>query len=202
MVDESDRMRELRERMEQLKRETGPAPDTEPTPVAAAVSPVQPGRSGRLRAFLKLLGLVLSLIVIFQLAFTLMSLNGNDFDDARRIGQAEVESCERRGPIGMIYGYWDECLVSVEWDDGVSQRAYFDKPHLFHADEVGTTVEIGENGYGRSGPIYSRPGLEPRPLLAAGGVILFVVAAVPGVITLIVLWSLLQGTLGKFFRRR
>ena len=200
MVDDSERMRELRERMEKLKRETAPAPKQEVA--AATVSPVQPGSSGRLRAFLKLAGLVLSLVVIFQVAFTLMSYNGKDFDDARRVGQAEIESCERRGPIGMIYGYWDECLVSVEWDDGVSQRSYFDKPHLFHADEVGTTVQIGDNGYGRSGPTYSRPDFEPRPLLATLGVILFIVAAIPGLFTVIVLWSLVQGSLQQVLRRR
>lgn len=195
-------MRELRARMEQLERETGPMPEHEPTPAAAVVSPVRPVGAGRLRASLKLLGLVLSLVVTFQTAFTLMSLNGEDFDDARRVGRADVQSCERRGPVGVIYGHWDECLVSIEWDDGVSQRAYVDTPHLFHADEVGTTVEIGENGYGRSGPAYSRPGFEPRPLLAAGGIILLVVAAVPAVITAIVLWSLLQGVVAGAFRRR
>ena len=200
MADDSERMRELRERMEKLKHETAPAPKQEAA--AATVSPVQQGSSGRLRAFLKLAGLVLSLVVIFQVAFTLMSLNGKDFDDARRVGQAEVESCERRGPIGVIYGYWDECLVSVEWDDGVSQRSYFDKPHLFHADEVGTTVQIGDNGYGRSGPTYPRPGFEPQPLLATLGVTLFIFAAIPGIITIIILWSLVQGTLQRLVRRR
>ncbi|MEU8819272.1 DUF6346 domain-containing protein [Actinoplanes sp. NPDC048796] len=200
MAEESERMRELRERMDRLQRATAPEPP--PAADATTVSPVQPGSSGRLKAVLKLAGLVLSLVVIFQTAFTLMSLNGKDFDDARRVGQAKVESCERRGPVGVIYGYWDECLVSVEWNDGVHQRSYFDKPHLFHAGEVGTTVELGNNGYGRSGPTYSRPDFEPRPLLATLGIILFVVAAIPGVITIIALWSLAQGALQRLFRRR
>lgn len=192
MAEEPDRMRELRERMAKLSAEQSPSSPPEP---------VQPDGASRLRALLKLLGLVLSLVVTFQTAFTLMSFHGKDFDDARRIGQAEVESCERRGPIGVIYGYWDECLVSIEWDDGTSEHRYIDKPHLFHADEVGTTVEVGDNAYGRSGR-YSRPDFEPQPLLATLGVILFVVAAVPAIFTIIVLWALLQGTLSRVFRRR
>lgn len=197
MTDEPDRMRELRKRMEQLKQETTPSPE----PTVAQAPPVQSGSSGRLHATLKLSGLVLSLVMTFQLAFTLMSFNGKDFDDARRVGRATVETCQRRGPIGIIYGYWDECLVSITWNDGVPARAYLDKPHLFRADEVGTTVEIGDNGYGRSGSTYSRPHFKPQPVLATLGIVLFIIAAISAAITLWVLWHLLRGIFAKAFRR-
>ncbi|XVU29801.1 DUF6346 domain-containing protein [Actinoplanes sp. CA-054009] len=200
MADEPDRMREIRERFEELKRETAPEPRLEPP--AATVSPVDRPDRGKLRGYLRFAALLLGLIVMFQTAFTLLSYNGNDFDDARRIGQATVESCERRGPIGLIYGYWDECLVSVAWDNGVHQRSYFDKPHLFEAGEVGTTVQIGENGYGRSGFRYSRPDFEPQPLLATLGVILFIAAAIPAAIVIWILWLAARAMIRKAFRRR
>lgn len=199
MADDSDRMRELRERIEQLKQETAPIPSAYPAGEQGSAD--LPNGSERLRAGLKLLGLILSLVVTFQVAFTLMSFNGNDFGDARRVGQATVESCQQHGPIGWSYGYWDECLVSIKWNDGVPQRSWIDKPNLFHADEVGKTAEIGDNGYGRSGQRYSRPDFEPQPLLAAVGVILFIVAAVPAFITVWVLWHLIRGLTAKALRR-
>ena len=160
------------------------------------------GANGKLRGALNLVGLVLAVVVVFQLAFTCTALNGHDFDDARRVGQATVESCDRRGPIGLRLGYWDDCVVTVKWNDGVSQHGKLGKPHLFHAGEVGRTVEIGDNGTGRNGRTYSRPTFEPQPVLAAIGIVLFVIAAVPGLILLWLFWHLVRDLVGRAFRRR
>lgn len=106
-----------------------------------------------------------------------------------------MESCERRGPIGLIYGYWDDCTVSIKWNDGVPQYGRLGEPHLFNASEVGITVEIGDNGTSKNGPTYSRPTFPPRPALAAIGTILFIIGAIPGLMILWTLWHLLRNTL-------
>jgi len=153
----------------------------------------QPVRArGGLRGVLTLIGLFLAVVATLQLGFTLTSLSGHDVRDARRVGQATVESCERRGPVGLTYGYWDACLVSIRWNDGVPEYGRLEEPHLFDASEVGTTVQIGDNGTSRSGPTYSRATFPPRPVLATLGVIVFVVGAIAGLILLGVLRRLLR----------
>lgn len=202
MADDPDRMRRLRDRFDALEQEQAAEPAV-PSPSPRDVSPVQPGRSrGRLRGVLRLAGLLLAIVVTLQLGFTLTSLSGHDIEDARRVGQATVESCERRGPIGLVYGYWDACVVSIRWNDGVPEYGRLEEPHLFRAADVGTTVEIGDNGTSRNGPTYSRETFPPRPVLATLGVILFVVGAIAGLIVLWVLWHLIRGALGRAARSR
>lgn len=203
MADDPDRMRRLRDRLEALEREEAAEPVASASPAPQHESPVRPGRTpGRLRGVLQLAGLLLAIVVTIQLGFTLTSLSGHDIKDAERIGQATVESCERRGPVGLIYGYWDDCVVSITWNDGVPEYGRLEEPHLFRAADVGKAVEIGDNGTSRNGPTYSRETFPPRPLLATLGVVLFVIGAIAGLIVLWVLWSLVRGTAGRTARSR
>ncbi len=134
---------------------------TEPGPA----SPVTPARRpGRRRGRLFIAAMLLTTVVFGELALTVQGWSAPDFDDARRVGQATVVSCKRRGPIGLGIGYGDRCTADIVWDGGFSERQTVDRRNFFHADEVGTTVTIGENAGARGGGVtYSRPDVPHRP---------------------------------------
>lgn len=162
------------------------------------------GRRDKARAWLFVAGFVLATVVVLQTALTLTSLNGHDFADAKRHGQATVLSCERRGPVGMTFGYWDDCLVSIRWDGGgySPDRRRPERPHLFHATDIGKTIEIGDNGRSRGGKIlYSRAGFPPQPVLLTLGIILFIAGAVPAFLIVAAIWTTLKDAVRSGIRR-
>ncbi|RZU48480.1 hypothetical protein EV385_0196 [Krasilnikovia cinnamomea] len=201
--DDLERVRELQGRLEKLRRENEASPPR-PAPEPQAASPVQPAgrRRGRLRSIAGLLALVLGIIVVLQIAATVATYNGNDFNDARRVGQAKVESCDRRGPVGAVLGYWYECVLSITWNDGNVERGTVGGPRLVHADDVGKSIQIGDNGTSRNGREYSRPTLPPRPALGVLGVVLGLIAGIPALILLWSLWMLVRDSIARIFRRR
>ncbi|WP_412742080.1 DUF6346 domain-containing protein [Krasilnikovia sp. MM14-A1004] len=177
-------MRKLQQRLDKIK-DNNQAADalagrrSEVKPESA--SPVAPERSrGRRRGWLIVLGMVVFGFVFGELALTVQGWSGPDFSDARRVGKATVVSCERRGPIGWGIGYWDQCTADVVWDGGFSGRYAIDRRNFFHADEVGTTVTIGEGAGSRGGGVvFSRPELPHRPAVVALGWGLAVIASIP-----------------------
>lgn len=189
MSDDSDRIRRMQERLAKIQQEndtadalTGSASTTEPEPP----SPVAPGRRPRRRrGWLFIAALLLTAVVFAELALTVQGWSAPDFADAQRTGKATVVSCERRGPVGLGIGYWDRCTADIVWDGGFSERRTVNRRDFFHADEVGTTVTIGQNTGARGGGIsYSRPDVPHRPLAVALGVILIVIAAIPALFLL------------------
>jgi hypothetical protein len=204
--DDRDRIREMQERLDKIQRENeaadalaGPRPAAEPE----HHSPVAPARRpGRRRGWLFLAAMLLTSVVFAELALTVQGWSAPDFDDARRTGQATVVSCERRGPIGLGIGYWDRCTADIVWDGGLSERRTFNRRNFFDADEVGTTVTIGEGTGARGGgTTYSRPDVPHRPLLVVLGVVLAVIAAIPALFLLAALFFAARDGARKLFQR-
>jgi hypothetical protein len=80
----------------------------------------------------------------------------------RRPGHRRVLQAPRAIRLGI--GYGDRCTADIVWDGGFSERQTVDRRNFFHADEVGTTVTIGEHAGARGGGVtYSRPDVPHRP---------------------------------------
>ncbi|OJF14854.1 DUF6346 domain-containing protein [Couchioplanes caeruleus] len=197
MNDDSDRMREIQERLVELQRENQAA-DADAAH-AEPVSPVAPvHRPGRRRGWMVIASLLLASVVFAELALTVQGWSSPDFGEAGRIGRATIVSCERQGPIGRGIGYWHRCTADVVWDGGFSGRYTFDRRNFIHADEAGTTITIGENGGARSTSVgYSRPEAPYRPLVAALGVSLAIVAAVPALLLLAAAFSAVRNRIRR-----
>ncbi|GGK73746.1 DUF6346 domain-containing protein [Mangrovihabitans endophyticus] len=185
MSDDAHRRR-MQERLDKIGRDNADADGALPArpDPAGAVSPVTPARRpARRRGWLFLAALAIASFVLGELALTVQGWTGPDFADADRTGQATVVDCERHGPIGRGFGYWDECTADIVWNGGFTERHTFDRRNFLHADEVGTTVTIGQGtGFRGGGVTYSRPELPHRPLITALGVILVVLAALPALL--------------------
>jgi hypothetical protein len=137
-------------------------------------------------------------LVFGELALTVQGWSAPDFDDAQRIGKATVVSCERRGPIGLGIGYWDQCTTDIIWDGAFSERKTFNRRNFFDADEVGTTVTIGEGaGFRGGGTTYSRPDVPHRPLAVGLGVVLAVIAAIPALFLLTAMFFAVRDRMRK-----
>jgi hypothetical protein len=204
--DDPDRIRRMQERLARIEHENDAADalarnrrDAEP----AQTSPVAPGRRpGRRRGWLFIAALVLATVVLGELALTVQGWSAPDFADAKRTGTATVVSCERRGPVGLGLGYWDRCTADITWAGGFSERRTFNRRNFFHADEVGTTVTIGEGTGARGGGVsHSRPDVPHRPLAVGLGVVLFVLAAIPGLFLLAAVALAVRDGIRKLTRR-
>jgi hypothetical protein len=156
-------------------------------------SPVRRIHGGRLRRILIMLATVLVLFVCGELAFTLGRFSGNDINDAKRLGRATVRSCERHGPIGYGFGYWDECTAEIVWNDGRKEIVAIDKPGFFKASEIGSTVVIGDAGRYRNGRTFSRSELPARPLVDVVATVLALIAGLPLILVGVALALLLRG---------
>lgn len=205
MSDARERIREMQERLAEIQRDNEAADalarqrrTTDPEPA----SPVAPARPGRCRGWWFIAALLLTTLIFAELAFTVQGWSAPDFADARRVGKATVVSCERRGPVGLGIGYWDQCTADIVWDGGFSERHTFDRRNFFDADELGTTVTIGENAGTRGGgSTHSRPGVPHRPTMVALGVVLAVVAAIPALFVLAGLFFAVRDGARRLARR-
>ena len=207
MTDDRDRIRRMQERLAGIERENEAADalaeqrrrDREPEP-APVVEPAR--RPGRRRGWLFVAAMLLTSVVFAQLALTVQGWSAPDFDDATRTGRATVVSCERHGPVGLGLGYWDRCTADIVWDGGFSERQTVDRRNFFDADEVGTTVTIGQNtGFRGGGVSYSRPDVPHRPAAVALGVVLAVIAAVPALFLLAALVFAVRDAVRRRLRR-
>lgn len=163
-----ERRRRLRERIER---------DFEASEDANVDNPrAAPSRSRRISIVVIT---ILSLVLCGELAFTLGRFSGNDIDNAKRLGQATVRSCQRHGPIGLGLGYWDECTATVVWSDGQTETVTVDKPRFFKAGEIGSTVTIGDAGRYKAKRLFARASLPPRPLVEALATVLALIACLP-----------------------
>jgi hypothetical protein len=169
---------------------------------AGGRAPVQRrAQGGAAKTVSAYLGIILVALVLIELMMTIAQFTGNDMEDAKARGQAKVVSCQRHGPIGEGFGYWDECTAEVTWDNGVRENVTIDKRGFFSASEIGTTVRIGDLGYHRGGRSFARPELPPRLLVDAVGVVLGVAASLTLLFMAYVLWSHLRDGLRKLSRR-
>jgi hypothetical protein len=167
-----------------------------------AASPVQRGaQAGPLKTVSVYLGIILVGVLLLELVMTIAQFTGNDMEYAKARGQAKVISCQRHGPIGEGFGYWDECTAEVTWDNGVRENVTIDKRGFFSASEIGTTVRIGDLGYHRGGRSFARPELPPRLLVDVVGVVLGVAASLILLFMAYVLWSHLRDGLRKLGHR-
>lgn len=168
-----------------------------------AASPVQPGRRRPGAASVAARFVVLILLVVFswQLGWTIAQFTGPDIADAKRTGQATVRSCERHGPVGNILGYWHECTAEVVWADGSVDQVTPDKPNFFSADEIGSTVTIGDMGSRTGGQSYARAELPSRPLVVVVAGIFVLVAVLLGALLLWIAWAALRQALRPGRRR-
>lgn len=167
-----------------------------------AASPVRrKTQAGPLKTIGVYLGIILVGVFLIEFVLTIAQFTGNDMEDAKTRGQAKVLSCQRHGPIGQGFGYWDECTAEVTWDNGVRENVTIDKRGFFSASEIGTTVRIGDLGYHRGGRSFARPELPPRLLVDVVGVVLDVAASLILLFMACVLWSHLRDGLRKLSLR-
>jgi len=187
--DDRERIRQIQDRLADLQRDNQ-ASDAQALSNRAdhpsTASPVAPARQrGKRHGWPFILCLLVIVFVFGELALTVQGYSGSDFNDATRVGHANVVSCKRRGPIGLGFGYWDQCTADIRWDGGFTQRHTFNRRNFLHADEVGQTVTVGQGtGFRGGGTTYSRPELPHRPLVVAAGVILAITAGIPALLLL------------------
>jgi hypothetical protein len=157
-----------------------------------ALSPVQRSRAGEVGEWAKSIGFLLIVVLIifvaWELSMTLSRFNGDDIHDAKRLGRATVLSCERHGPVGNGFGYWDRCTADVAWDGGQREKLTIDKTGFFNAKEIGHTVTIGDLGNFKNGRAFAREGLPPRPLITVVGIALAAIAVLPSMLLVWAAW--------------
>ena len=85
-----------------------------------------------------------------------------------------VEQCDRRGPIGAVYGYWDECLSPSPGARPARAPPVRQAPPL-HGDEVGRTMPISDTTTS-TGRRLLDPGLPAHRVLDAISLIPLVLA--------------------------
>jgi hypothetical protein len=205
--DDHDRIRRMQERLARIHDENEAADALagrrrlrDEAEITVSVSPAR--RPGRRRGLVFIAALLLTTVVFGELALTVQGWSAPDFDDARRVGAATVVSCERRGPVGLGIGYWDRCTADIVWEGGLSERHTFDRRSFFDADDVGTTVTIGEGtGFRGGGTTYSRPDLPHRPWAVALGVVLAVIAAIPALLLFTALFFAIRDSARKIRER-
>jgi hypothetical protein len=184
-----DRIRRQRERLRAIEEDLDAPASPAPPPDRASGT----RRPRRLRGVLVVLVLIVVPILLAQLSATIGAHSGHDFADAKRTGKASVESCDRRGPISLTQlGYWDDCTVAIRWDNGTSFHGKLGRPQLFHASDVGKTVQIGDNGRTKFSHDYSRPDFPPRPGLRTLSTVIAVIDILPVLLLLYFLWTALK----------
>ncbi|MGX6605225.1 DUF6346 domain-containing protein [Micromonosporaceae bacterium Da 78-11] len=162
----------------------------------AAPAVVDRRRSGgALRSAVFLILLIVVAAGLFGLAVTLMRSAGEDFDEAKRQGVAQVTSCVRHGPItNQGFGYWDSCAATITWADGATDRITVDA--VFKSSDIGTEVRVGDLGDYRTAKELARADTTRRPLFAWIGYVVGAIAFVPALVATLTVRELLR------FRRR
>ncbi len=155
----------------------------------------RPKRFGFVRSTSFLIVIIATAAGLLGLAVTLSRLAGNDMRDAQRLGNAQVTSCVRHGPISNKgIGIWYGCTATITWDDGKSDRITVGA--VFKTSDIGTTVRIGDLGSYRTAEKLARADTPYRPWLRWIGYVVVVVAFVPCLIATLMVRELLR------FRRR
>ncbi|MBG0563018.1 DUF6346 domain-containing protein [Actinoplanes aureus] len=180
------RRAELNARVEADERE-----EQERLAASAANDAVEHRTSGALRSTVFMLGLILITGTLIMLAITFSRLSGRDFSEAERTGQAEVASCEQRGPVSTKgFGRWQSCTASVFWDDGDNEYVY--GTEMFTSADIGTPVRVGEVGRHRTEPVLARADAGERPWLRWIGYLVLIIAIPPGLLTTLLLSAMLR----------
>jgi hypothetical protein len=105
--------------------------------------------------------------------------------------QAEVASCEQRGPVSTKgFGRWQSCTASVFWDDGDNEYVY--GTEMFTSADIGTPVRVGEVGRHRTEPVLARADAGERPWLRWIGYLVLIIAIPPGLLTTLLLSAMLR----------
>lgn len=186
------RLAEIGEQDEQLRRESAERRAEAADPGAQVVARRQ---GSPLRSAGFLICVVLLAAGMLGVAVTFTRLAGKDFADAERIGQAAVTSCDQRGPISNRgFGYWDDCVATITWDDGQVSRTTVGA--VFTRADVGQTVRVGDLGKYRTSDQLAREDASPLPWLAWIGYLVAVLAFLPAIIAIFLIRELLR------FRRR
>jgi hypothetical protein len=175
---------EVREKIAALDRE-----EAERRAEAEASAVVDRRKGGALRSTVFFIGLVLAIFGLGGLAITFSRLSGDDFDDARREGSAQVISCDRQGPITTKgFGYWQRCTTTVTWDEGgTDDRIVVDL--AFRSTDVGKQVRVGDLGEYRYQQELVRADAPYRPWLLWIGILVGIIAFVPTLIVVLIVQS-------------
>ncbi|OJF11463.1 DUF6346 domain-containing protein [Couchioplanes caeruleus] len=160
---------------------------------AAAVVSRREGSATRSAAFL--IGIVLLTLVLIGASITLVRMAGRDYADAKRTGQAAVDTCTKQGPItNRGFGYWEQCTVTITWDDGTIARLNSDA--VFTSADIGADVRVGDLGEYKTSKKLAREDTPPRPWLTWIGLFVGFLAVLPGIVAVLIIRELLR------FRRR
>lgn len=117
--------------------------------------------------------------VLLGAAATVSRWTGAPYDEARKVGTATVEECERRGPISLKgFGFYDRCTLEVRWGTGPS-RLVIDDPGFMMGEKPGDQFQIGENSGFRGSISYSRPELPDRGWVGAIAFVFGLLAVLP-----------------------
>jgi hypothetical protein len=165
--------------------------------VRETTSPVRRPTRGRVSGVWFLAVCILAIFVLGEVAMTLSRFTGMDIDDAKRLGRATVLSCERHGPVGAGFGYWDRCTAEVTWENGQREWVTPRKQGFFKSNEIGRTVTIGDLGWSKGGRSLARQELPSRPLVTLVAGILGFVALMPAFLLLGAVWFFLRGVVRR-----
>jgi Family of unknown function (DUF6346) len=187
------RLAEIRTQEQQLDREPVDRERSGADLGAQVVAPRE-GSAGRSAVFL--LCVVVLTAVLLGAAVTFDRLSGKNIADAKRTGRAAVTSCVKHGPVtNHGFGYWERCLATITWDDGLTNRVTVDV--VFTSADIGRHVRVGDLGNYGSGKQLARADVTPRPWLAWIGYAAGILAIVPGIIVVLLLRELLRFRRGR-----
>ena len=148
-------------------------------------------KSGAVRSAVFLIAVVLVAAGLFGVAVTLTRLAGDDFADAKRVGQASVTSCLKRGPItNKGFGYWDSCTATITWDGGDTDRIIAGA--VFTSADIGSQVRVGDLGNYRTSKQLVREDASYRPWLAWIGYAVGLIALAPTLIAVLTVRELFR----------
>ena len=154
------------------------APSPEPADSARGDSPEKEqereGFGPIARAILACTAAVLGVTSVLT-GMTLFTLAGYEYPGVTgRTGIANVQSCERVGPVSRHgFGYWWRCRVEVGWDDGVTET-FVEGSSRFTPDDQRAGVAVGEgiaserNGTIKRGPVPADEGPRHASLMLGG----------------------------------
>lgn len=184
----AERREEIRAQEAALDAEAAERAAADNDPGAAVVDR---RRSGALRSALFLIAVLVVAAGLFGVAVTLTRLAGDDFADAKRVGQAAVTSCVEQGPItNKGFGHWDSCAATITWDGGDVDRVTVGA--VFTSADIGTNVRVGDLGNYRASKELVREDAPHRPWLAWIGYLVGVLAFVPTLVAVLAVRELLR----------
>jgi hypothetical protein len=182
------RLEEIRAQEAALEAEAAQHSAVDDDPGAAVVDR---RKGGGVRSAVFLIAVVLMAAGLFGLAVTLTRFAGNDFADAKRVGQASVTSCVKRGPItNKGFGYWESCTATITWDGGDTSR--ITTGAVFTSADIGAEVRVGDLGNYRTSKELVREDTSHRPWLAWIGYAVGLIALAPTLIAVLALRELFR----------